>query len=52
LTPVSFALALWSHGPTMYTKAQQMGLGWPTLKEGDLSHLLAFLNSPPTTEHR
>jgi hypothetical protein len=49
---VSFALALWSHGPTMYTKAQQMGLGWPTLKEGDLSHLLAFLNSPPTTEHR
>jgi mono/diheme cytochrome c family protein len=52
LTPVSLALALWSHGPTMYAKAQQLGLGWPSLKEGDLSHLLAFLNSPPNTEHK
>ena len=50
LTPVSLALALWSHGPHMYEKAQELGLGWPTLSEGDLSHLLAFLNSPPTTQ--
>ena len=45
LTPVTFALALWSHGPHMYAKAQELGLGWPALNEGDLSHLLAFLNS-------
>jgi cytochrome c551/c552 len=45
-TPVNFALALWSHGPRMYSKAEGLGLGWPTLNEGDLSHLLAFLNSP------
>jgi cytochrome c2 len=45
-TPVNFALALWSHGPRMYSKAEDLGLGWPTLNEGDLSHLLAFLNSP------
>lgn len=48
LTPVSLALALWSHGPRMYAKAQELGLGWPTLNEGDLNHLLAFLNSSPT----
>ena len=51
-TPVSFALALWSHGPRMYAKAEALGLGWPTLNEGDLSHLLAFLNSPPATGKR
>jgi len=49
-TPVNFALALWSHGPRMYAKAAALGLGWPTLNEGDLSHLLAFLNSPPIKE--
>jgi len=47
LTPMTFALSLWSHGPQMYTKAQELGLGWPNLSEGDLSHLLAFLNSTP-----
>ena len=51
-TPVNFALALWSHGPRMYSKAEELGLGWPTLKEGDLSHLLAFLNSPPVKDKR
>jgi mono/diheme cytochrome c family protein len=48
LTPVSLAQALWAHGPRMYAKSQELGLGWPTLNEGDLSHLLAFLNSSPT----
>lgn len=52
LTPVSLALALWSHGPRMYSKAQELGLGWPTLNEGDLSHLLAFLNSVPSTQQK
>ena len=51
-TPVNFALALWSHGPRMYTKAEELGLGWPTLNEGDLGHLLAFLNSPPIKDKR
>ncbi|MFZ0821572.1 MAG: c-type cytochrome [Candidatus Acidiferrales bacterium] len=52
LTPVDFALALWSHGPRMYPKAEELGLGWPTLNEGDLSHLLTFLNSPPVKDQR
>jgi len=47
LTPVNMARALWSHGPNMYRKSEQLGVGWPTLKESDLDHLLAFLNSPP-----
>jgi len=36
----------------MYAKAEALGLGWPTLNEGDLSHLLAFLNSPPVKDQR
>jgi cytochrome c2 len=51
-TPVNFALALWSHGPRMYAKAEALGLGWPSLNEGDLSHLLAFLNSAPVKDKR
>ena len=46
-SPVSLAEALWSHGPAMYRKSQQLGLGWPALQQSDLDHLLAFLNSPP-----
>jgi cytochrome c2 len=52
LTPVNLAQALWSHGPRMYAKAETLGLGWPTLSEGDLSHLLAFLNSPPAKDQK
>lgn len=47
LTQVTLAKALWSHGPRMYKRSQELGLGWPTLQETDLGHLLAFLNSPP-----
>ncbi len=50
-TPVTLAQALWSHGPTMYRKSQQIGVGWPTLEESDLDHLLAFLNTPPEETH-
>lgn len=46
-TQVTLARALWSHGPRMFRRAQELGLGWPLLKENDLGHLLAFLNSPP-----
>lgn len=47
LTPVSLARALWSHGPQMYKRTQELDLEWPALKEGDLGNLLAFLNTPP-----
>jgi mono/diheme cytochrome c family protein len=47
LTPVTLARILWSHGPRMYNRAHELGLSWPALKESDLGHLLAFLNSPP-----
>ncbi|MFQ5723007.1 MAG: c-type cytochrome [Terriglobia bacterium] len=47
LAPVSLARALWAHGPRMYRRAQELGLGWPTLEESDLGHLLAFLNTAP-----
>ncbi|MBI1749321.1 MAG: c-type cytochrome [Acidobacteria bacterium] len=49
LTPINLAQAFWSHGPNMYQKAKDTGLGWPALQEGDLDHLLAFLNEPPKT---
>jgi mono/diheme cytochrome c family protein len=47
LTPVTLAKALWSHGPRMYLRAKKLGLEWPSLQEGDMGHLLAFLNTPP-----
>lgn len=46
LTSVTLAKALWTHGPRMYRRSQELGLGWPTLRESDLAHLLAFLNAP------
>lgn len=52
LTRVTLARALWAHGPRMYRQSQELGLGWPTLEEGDLGHLLAFLNSPPEEPRR
>jgi mono/diheme cytochrome c family protein len=51
LTPVSLSRALWAHGPRMYQRAEELGLEWPTLKENDLGHILAFLNSPPEESH-
>lgn len=47
LTQVTLAKALWAHGPRMYQRSRELGLGWPSLQESDLGHLLAFLNSPP-----
>lgn len=43
---ISLAAALWRHGNDMYRQTQKMGLSWPTLMEGDIGDLLAFLNSP------
>jgi len=45
-TPVTMARSLWSHGPRIYARAQELRMEWPKLKENDLGHVLAFLNSP------
>ncbi len=44
---VSFATALWRHGPRMYERALQLGFEWPGLVEGDVGDLATFLNSVP-----
>ncbi|MFI5182507.1 MAG: c-type cytochrome [Thermoanaerobaculia bacterium] len=46
-TSVSFATALWRHGPRMYERARQLGLEWPSLIEGDVGDLITFLKSSP-----
>jgi hypothetical protein len=33
----------------MYRESRALGMGWPTLSEGDVGDLLAFLNSPVQT---
>jgi mono/diheme cytochrome c family protein len=45
-TMVSFATALWSHGPAMNTRAEKLGIPWPALEPGDVGELIAFLNDP------
>lgn len=46
-TSISFATALWRHGPRMYERASLLGLKWPTLSEGDVGDLITFLKSSP-----
>jgi len=45
-TMVSFATALWSHGPAMNTRAEKLGIPWPDLEPGDIGELISFLNDP------
>jgi mono/diheme cytochrome c family protein len=45
-TMVSFATALWSHGPAMNTRAEKLGIPWPSLEPGDVGELISFLNDP------
>jgi cytochrome c2 len=47
-TSISFATALWRHGPRMYERARELGLKWPMLAEGDVGDLITFLKSSPT----
>jgi cytochrome c2 len=47
-TSISFAAALWRHGPRAYGRARQDGQGWPELAEGDVGDLITFLNSSAT----
>ncbi|HVB98031.1 MAG TPA: c-type cytochrome [Candidatus Dormibacteraeota bacterium] len=43
---ISLATALWSHGPKMFQRSQELGIGWPRLHASDVGDLLAFLNTP------
>jgi cytochrome c551/c552 len=45
-TAVRLAAEFWHHGGNMYLKNQSLQRAWPTLYEGDVGHLLAFLNTP------
>lgn len=45
-TTISFAAALWRHGPRMIEQAEESGLPWPTLKATDIGNLVSFLNTP------
>ena len=45
-TTITFAAALWRHGPRMIDRAQELGIPWPTLKVTDLGDLVSFLNTP------
>jgi mono/diheme cytochrome c family protein len=47
-TTVSFATALWRHGPKMVSHAAEKGLPWPTLAASDIGDLVSFLNTPVT----
>jgi cytochrome c2 len=45
-TTVSFAAALWKHGPRMMDRAEQSGVPWPVLEATDIGDLVSFLNHP------
>lgn len=44
-TTVSLATAFWRHGAAMGTRAEQLGITWPTLQATDIGDLIAFLNA-------
>ena len=45
-TTVSLTTALWSHGPAMRVRSEQLGIPWPTLEPTDIGDLISFLNDP------
>ena len=45
-TAMSFAAALWRHGPEMRARAGQIGIAWPALQSTDIGDLISFLNDP------
>jgi mono/diheme cytochrome c family protein len=45
-TTVSFAAALWKHGPKMVDHTEEMGVQWPILVATDIGDLVSFLNAP------
>jgi len=45
-TLVTLAAALWSDGPRMYRRTQEVGRPWPMLNESEVADVMAFLNAP------
>ena len=43
-TAITFASALWRHGPNMIDRAEEMGKPWPRLEPKDIGNLVSFLN--------
>lgn len=41
----SMVSALWAHGPNMLQQMQSKGIAWPRFQAGDMSNLIAYLNS-------
>lgn len=37
--------ALWGHGPRMMQQMEAKGIGWPRFQSGEMSNLIAYLNS-------
>ncbi|MCC6365870.1 MAG: c-type cytochrome [Bryobacterales bacterium] len=46
-TVVSFAAAMWAHGPKMQSKVEELAMAWPVLEATDVGDLISFLNSQP-----
>ena len=44
-TTVSFATALWRHGPHMIDRTEELGVKWPVLEASDVGDLVSFLNT-------
>lgn len=42
---VRMVSALWGHGPAMLEKMKQQKIAWPQLSPGDMTNLIAYLNS-------
>ena len=51
-TAISFASALWRHGPQMIDRAEAMGRPWPKLEPQDIGELVSFLNDGTTGKKR
>lgn len=46
-TPFSMISLAWDHGVPMLQEMKQKGMEWPQLSPGDISDLVAFINSRP-----
>jgi cytochrome c len=44
VTPVFLAFALWTHGPAMYERMQELNIEWPTFEGNEVSNILEYLN--------
>lgn len=44
-TSVSFATALWRHGPRMLDRSLEKGMTWPVMQASDVGDIVAFLNA-------